>query len=136
MILFTTIFQRVNAVAEGRNVTSVLPENTGDKKNASTNYEAKDQAQRINDDDDMSGVTGFVVDTARQCVTKAMDRAEDVGETVKEAMDSAFDVTKETTSIQNMKDTVVVVADTNVVDTTEYRSIQDAAKHAFEGASS
>lgn len=138
MPLFATIFQCGNAVAEGRNLTSVLPDqkSRGDKKNARINCEAKDQAQKINDDNDdddddmISGVTGFVADPARKSTTKAMDTAEAVGETVKQAMDSAnFDVKEETTSTQNMKETVVV-ADTNVVNTAEYRSNQDAAKQA------
>lgn len=52
------IFQGTNAVAEGRNVTSVLLGTTGREiKNARTN-ETKGQAQNINDDD-QSGATGF-----------------------------------------------------------------------------
>jgi hypothetical protein len=46
---------------------------------------------------------------------------------VMQEMDSAYDVTTETT--QDVKDTIVAEADNNVVETTEYRSIQDAAKH-------
>jgi hypothetical protein len=116
-------------VAQGRNVTSVLHDNTVDTKNANT-YEAKDQAQDMNDDDDMSGVTGFVADTARQGVKKAMETAEDVGDTVKQAMESAFDVTTKTT--QHINETIVAEAENNVVDTAEYRSIQDVAKQTEE----
>lgn len=106
-------------------MASVLPDSTGSTKNTSTNYEAKDQAQDINDnEDDMSGVTGFVADTAKQGVKKAMDTAEDVSDTVKQAMESAFDVTTKTT--QHIKATIVAEADDNVIDTAEYRSIQDA----------
>ncbi|XP_050245954.1 uncharacterized protein LOC126693943 [Quercus robur] len=113
--------QGSKAVSEPRNV----PDSTGSTKNTSTNYEAKDQAQDINDDeDDMSGVTGFVADTAKQGVKKAMDTAEDVSDTVKRAMESAFDVTTKTT--QHIKATIVAEADDNVIDTAEYRSIQDA----------
>ena len=108
---------------------SVLHDNTGDRKNAST-YEAKDRAQDINDDDDMSGVTGFVADTARQGVKKAMETAEDVGDTVKQAMESAFDVKTKTT--QHINETIVAEAENNVVDTAEYRSIQDVAKQTEE----
>lgn len=117
--------QGSKAVSEPRNVASVLPDSTGSTKNTSTNYEAKDQAQDIKDDeDDMSGVTGFVADTAKQGVKKAMDTAEDVSDTVKQAMESAFDVTTKTT--QHIKATIVAEADDNVIDTAEYRSIQDA----------
>lgn len=106
-------------------MTSVLPETTGreTKNNARTN-EAKGQAQNINDDD-RSGTTGFAPDTARQGAIKAMYAAE--ADDVMQEMDSAYDVTTETT--QDVKDTIVAEADNNVVETTEYRSIQDAAKH-------
>ncbi|XP_059444936.1 uncharacterized protein LOC132176679 [Corylus avellana] len=114
---FSTAAQDTNAVAEGRNLTSsVLPETT----KSARSYEAKDQAGDINDDDD---------DTARQGAIKAMETAEAVGETVLEAMDSAcaYDVTAKTTQEEDVRDTTVVEADNHVVDTAEYRSIQDAA---------
>ncbi|KAB1216594.1 hypothetical protein CJ030_MR4G007132 [Morella rubra] len=57
------------AVVEGTNVTFVLPENTGDTKNAST-CEAKDQAEKIEYDNDMGGEIGFVLDTARELLSK------------------------------------------------------------------
>ena len=55
-----------------------------------------------------------------------MEKAEAVGDTVMGAMDSAYDVTEKST--QDVKDTIVAEADNHVVDTSEYRSIQDAAK--------
>lgn len=125
LILRANTFQGSKAVSEPTNVASVLPDSTGSTKNTSTNYEAKDQAQDINvDADDMSGVTGFVAATAKQGVKKAMDTAEDVSDTVKQAMESSFDVTTKTT--QHIKATIVAEADDNVIDTAEYRSIQDA----------
>lgn len=56
-----------------------------------------------------------------------MDTVEVVGDGVMQAMDNAYDVTTDTT--QDVKDTIVAEANNNVVDTAEYRSIQDAAKH-------
>lgn len=75
----------------------------------------------------MSGVTGFVAaDKARQGTVKATEAADNIVDKVKETMDSAWDSAKKT-SDQNVKDTLVAEADENVVDTTEYRSIEDLA---------
>lgn len=77
----------------------------------------------------MIGVTGFVADTARQGALGATKIAENMGELAKETMDKAWDSAKNTT--QNVQDTLVAAADENVVDTTEYRTIEDL-KNAVE----
>ncbi|PQP94865.1 uncharacterized protein Pyn_37263 [Prunus yedoensis var. nudiflora] len=65
--------------------------------------------------DNMSGVTGFIGDTARQGTAKATEVAE-------ERTDFAWDSTKDKT--QKVGDTLVAEADENVVDTTEYRNME------------
>lgn len=78
----------------------------------------------------MSGVAGFVADTARQGEVKTTEVAEDLIDLAKETMiDSAYDNAKNTT--QKVKHTTLVSeADENVVDTSEYRSIQELSKYA------
>jgi hypothetical protein len=65
-------------------------------------------------------------ETTRDTKNEAMEKVEAAGDTVREAMDSAYDVTEKST--QDVTDTIVAEADNHVVDTSEYRSIQDAAK--------
>lgn len=62
----------------------------------------------------MSGVIGFVADTAIQGTVEATEMGEKVGEMAKEAVDT----TNHTS--QKLQDTLVAEADENVVDTTEY----------------
>ncbi|CAB4277475.1 unnamed protein product [Prunus armeniaca] len=73
--------------------------------------------------DNMSGATGFVGDTARQGTAKAAEVAEDLVEMAKERTDFAWDSTKNKT--QKVGDTLVAEADENIIDTTEYRNMED-----------
>nr|XP_011458919.1 PREDICTED: uncharacterized protein LOC105349845 [Fragaria vesca subsp. vesca] len=77
--------------------------------------------------DNMSGVTGFVADAVRDGAAKTTEVAEDLVDLAKETMDSAYDNTKKTT--KKVSETLVAEADENVVDTSEYRSIEDLSKH-------
>lgn len=71
----------------------------------------------------MSGVTGYVGDTARQGTAKAEEVAEDLVDMAKERTDFAWDSTKNKT--QKVGDTLVAEANENVIDTTEYRNMED-----------
>ncbi|KAF3442024.1 hypothetical protein FNV43_RR15940 [Rhamnella rubrinervis] len=73
------------------------------------------------DVENMSGVKGFVADTAIQDKVKATEMGEKVGEMAKEAMDTAWDSAKNTS--QKLRDALVAEADENVVDTAEYRTM-------------
>ncbi|CAN6560958.1 unnamed protein product [Malus baccata var. baccata] len=77
--------------------------------------------------DDMSGVTGFVAGTARQSAAKATGVAEDLVDMARET-NVAWDSVKNTT--RKVTDTLVAEADANVVDTAEYRTIEDHSKFA------
>ncbi|KAH7512575.1 hypothetical protein FEM48_Zijuj12G0105100 [Ziziphus jujuba var. spinosa] len=80
----------------------------------------------------MSGVRGFVTDTAiLQGTVKATEMEEKLSEMAKEAMDTAWDSAKNTT--QKVEDTLVAEADENVVDTSEYRAIEDLTHRADDG---
>ncbi|XP_048321164.2 uncharacterized protein LOC112488976 [Ziziphus jujuba] len=80
----------------------------------------------------MSGVRGFVTDTAiLQGTVKATEMEEKLSEMAKEAMDTAWDSAKNTT--QKVEDTLVAEADENVVDTSEYRAIEDITHRADDG---
>ncbi|EXC08463.1 hypothetical protein L484_009606 [Morus notabilis] len=54
--------------------------------------------------------------------------AENLGHMAKETTDKAWDSARNTT--QNVQDTLVAAADENVVDTTEYRAIEDLENSA------
>lgn len=71
----------------------------------------------------MSGMRGFGTETAKEGTVKATEMGEKLGEMAKEAMDTAWDSAKNTT--QKVEDTLVAEADENVVDTSEYRAIED-----------
>lgn len=73
--------------------------------------------------DNMNGVTVFVGDTARQGQAKAAEVAEDLVDMAKERTDFAWDSTKNKN--QKVGDTLVAEADENVIDTTEYRNMED-----------
>ncbi|PON91172.1 hypothetical protein TorRG33x02_129880 [Trema orientale] len=76
-----------------------------------------------NIENESSGVTGFVADKASQGAPGATKMAESMGDLAKETMDMAWDSTNNAT--RNVQDTMVAAADENVVDTTEYRTIED-----------
>lgn len=73
-------------------------------------------AKGRDDDIDASGVTGFVADAAKQ-ETEAL---ESVGDAAKDTVDTAWDASKNTA--RKVLETTTAEADTNVVDTAEYRS--------------
>lgn len=95
----------------------------GEARDATTRCEGKELNQSKDGVGDMSGVTGFVADAAVQGTVKATDTEENVGEMAKEALDTAWDSAKHTS--QKLQDTFVAEADENVVDTTEYKTIED-----------
>ncbi|KAI9083553.1 hypothetical protein K1719_034495 [Acacia pycnantha] len=81
--------------------------------------------------DEGGGVTGYVADAARQGTRKAAEVVESVGETAMETVDTAWDATKKAT--QNIRETTTAEADTNVVDTAEYRCVEDLTGQLGDG---
>lgn len=81
--------------------------------------------------DEGAGVTGYVADAARQGTRKAAEVVESVGETTMETVDTAWDATKKAT--QNIRETTTAEADTNVVDTAEYRCVEDLTGQLGDG---
>ncbi|KAK7244252.1 hypothetical protein RIF29_39071 [Crotalaria pallida] len=77
--------------------------------------------------DDSSGVTGFVVDTAKQ----GAEALESVGDAAKETVDTAWDAAKNTA--RTVLETTTAEADTNIVDTAEYRSAEDLRGQLGDG---
>ncbi|XP_028793001.1 uncharacterized protein LOC114748715 [Neltuma alba] len=82
-------------------------------------------------DDEGSGMSGYVADAAKQGTRKATEVVESVGGTAKETVDIAWDATKKAT--QNIKETTTAEADTNVVDTAEYRCAEDLTGQLGDG---
>ncbi|KAF1866406.1 hypothetical protein Lal_00017789 [Lupinus albus] len=74
-----------------------------------------------------SGVTGFVAEAAN----KGTDALESVGDAAKETVETAWDATKNTT--KTVLETTTAEADTNVVDTVEYRSAEDLTGQLGDG---
>ncbi|XP_024033552.1 uncharacterized protein LOC18054084 [Citrus clementina] len=110
-------------------------------------YEAKQEA--LDEDEGRpSGVTGFVADKVKDGARKAVDTAENVGDTAKQIMDGAWKAAKETT--EKIKDNVICGDDgdrdhdhihrdpsvfdakktSDPIDTQEYRSIEDQRNKA------
>ncbi|KAE9621627.1 hypothetical protein Lal_00032709 [Lupinus albus] len=77
--------------------------------------------------DDDSGLTGFVA----EAVKNGTEVLESVGHVAKETVDTAWDATKNTT--QTVLETTTAEADTNVVDTVEYRSAEDLRGQLGDG---
>ncbi|GMN54491.1 hypothetical protein TIFTF001_023626 [Ficus carica] len=81
--------------------------------------------------ENMSGVTGLAADTAVRGTLGSTKIAENLSATwQRRRMDKAWDSAKNRT--QNVQDTLFAAADENVVDTTEYRTIEDL-KNSFRG---
>ncbi|OIW05277.1 hypothetical protein TanjilG_03666 [Lupinus angustifolius] len=78
-------------------------------------------------DDNDSGLTGFVTEAAKS----GTEVLESVGHAAKETVDTAWDATKNTT--QTVLETTTAEADTNVVDTVEYRSAEDLRGQLGDG---
>lgn len=76
-------------------------------------------------------MTGYVADAAKQGTRKAAEVVEDVGAAAKETADIAWDATKKAT--QNIRETTTAEADTNVVDTAEYRCVEDLKGQLGDG---
>ncbi|XP_019443937.1 PREDICTED: uncharacterized protein LOC109348138 isoform X2 [Lupinus angustifolius] len=74
-----------------------------------------------------SGVTGFVAEASN----KGTGSLESVGDAAKETVETAWDATKNTT--QTVLETTTAEADTNVVDTVEYRSTEDLRGQLGDG---
>ncbi|KAI4333652.1 hypothetical protein L6164_018432 [Bauhinia variegata] len=84
-----------------------------------------------NDEDHEKGVTGFVADAAKQGTENTTEVVENIADKVKETVDTAWDATKDTA--QNIRDRTTAEADTNVVDTAEYRSHEDLKGELGDG---
>ncbi|XP_061354341.1 uncharacterized protein LOC133298973 [Gastrolobium bilobum] len=78
-----------------------------------------------------SGMRGFVTEEAKQGTVKATEAMESMGETAKETVDTAWDAAKNTA--QTLTETTTAEADTNVVDTAEYRSAEDLRGELGDG---
>lgn len=107
--------------------------------------EARQEALDV-DEGRASGVTGFVADKVKDGARKAVETAENVGDTAKQTMDGAWKAAKETT--EKIKDKVICGDDgdrdhidrdpsvfeakktSDPIDTQEYRSIEDQRNKA------
>ncbi|XP_062086972.1 uncharacterized protein LOC133793688 [Humulus lupulus] len=108
--------QKLGGRGEGESTT----DHTKNDVVSGSNIERKSGDHKIEDE---SGIRGFVADKAREGAIGARKVAENMGDLAKETMDTAWDSANNTT--QNVQDTLIATADKNVVDTTEYRSIED-----------
>ena len=73
----------------------------------------------------------FQADAASEGRVKATEVVESIGEAAKGSVDTAWDAAKKTA--QNVIETTTAEADTNVVDTVEYRSAEDLKGQLGDG---
>lgn len=76
-------------------------------------------------------VTGFMADAAKQGTRKAAEVVESVKDSAKDTVDTAWDATKK--AAHNLTETTAAEADTNVVDTVEYRCFEDLKGQLGDG---
>ncbi|KAG4969000.1 hypothetical protein AAZX31_12G214200 [Glycine max] len=74
-----------------------------------------------------------IVGAAAQGAVKATEVLENVGERAKETVGTALDAAKKTTKLVTETTTTMVEADTNVVDTVEYRCTEDLGGQLGDG---
>lgn len=74
-----------------------------------------------------------IVGAAAQGAVKATEVLENVGERAKETVGTALDAAKKTTKLVTETTTTMVEADTNVVDTVEYRCTEDLRGQLGDG---
>ncbi|KAJ0102784.1 hypothetical protein Patl1_04712 [Pistacia atlantica] len=126
--------------AEGSNAVAETTRTSNDPIGQGM-YEAKQEALDV-DEGRASGPTGFVADTAKKGVKKAVDMAENVGNTAKKTIDGAWKAARE--GAESVKKTVGADDDDynihedpavlevhkidDPIDTQEYRSIEEVNK--------
>ncbi|PON40082.1 hypothetical protein PanWU01x14_300250 [Parasponia andersonii] len=123
---FSTAYERAQGLG-GRAERATIDHTTRNDVVYGENYGHRGRHDQNPDhrniENESSGITGFVADKASQGAIGAIKMADSMGDLAKETMEMAWDSTKNAT--RNVQDTMVAAADENVVDTTEYRTIED-----------